>query len=196
MYAIIRTGGKQYKVQAGDVLQVDKLDQDLGAEFQIKDVLMIGGDASHIGLPLVKDALVTCVVTKQAKSRKKIVFKKKRRQGYRRLHTHKQEFTELFIKAIAAPGGKTVKADSDPVVKDVAETRIQRILEKQAARKDRAEAAINANQMSASESGAEPKAKKSKKAVSKKASAKKATKKPAAKKAAKKKVAKKTSKKA
>jgi large subunit ribosomal protein L21 len=195
MYAIIRTGGKQYKVQAGDVLQVDKLDQDLGAEFKITEVLMIGGDASHIGLPLVKDALVTAVVTKQAKSRKKIVFKKKRRQGYRRLHTHKQEFTELFIKAIAAPGGKTVNADSQPNVVDVTAARLQRIADKQQARKDRAEAAINANRANAPQEPVQAKTTK-KKAPAKKAAAKKATtKKPAAKAGAKKKVAKKTTKK-
>ncbi|WP_374076416.1 50S ribosomal protein L21 [Bdellovibrio bacteriovorus] len=96
MYAIIRTGGKQYKVQAGDVLQVDKLEQKLGAEFDINEILMVGGESTHVGQPLVKGAKVTVVVTKQAKTRKEIVFKKKRRQGYRKFATHKQEFTELF----------------------------------------------------------------------------------------------------
>jgi large subunit ribosomal protein L21 len=194
MYAIIRTGGKQYKVQAGDILQVDKLDQDLGAEFKMVEVLMIGGAANHIGLPLVKDAFVTAVVTKQAKSRKKIVFKKKRRQGYRRLHTHKQEFTELFIKAISAPGGKVVNAESQPNVTDVAALRLQRIADKQSARKERAVAAINANRATASEEAPAPKSA-AKKKVAKKAPAKKATKKATAKPAAKKKAAKKTSKK-
>src|SRR5437868_14614107 len=106
MYAIIRTGGKQYKVQAGDVLQVDKLEQDLGKEFNIGEVLMIGGESAVIGQPLVKNASVTVVVTKQARTRKKIVFKKKRRQGYRKFATHKQDFTEIFIKAITTPDGK------------------------------------------------------------------------------------------
>ena len=98
MYAIIRTGGKQYKVQAGDVLQVDKLEHKLGAEFDINEILMVGGESTHVGQPLVKGAKVTVVVTKQAKTRKEIVFKKKRRQGYRKFATHKQEFTELFVK--------------------------------------------------------------------------------------------------
>lgn len=196
MYAIIRTGGKQYKVQAGDILQVDKLDQDLGAEFQLAEVLMIGGAASHIGLPLVKDAFVTAVVTKQARQRKKIVFKKKRRQGYRRLHTHKQEFTELFIKAIAAPGGKVVNAETQPNVLDIKALRLQRIADKQTDRKARAEAAINANRANASHEPVEAKTAK-KKATAKKATAKKTAtkKKPAAKAGAKKKVAKKTTKK-
>ena len=102
MYAIIRTGGKQYKVQAGDVLQVDKLDQDLGKEFNIGEVLMLGGESALIGQPLVKNASVTCVVTKQARTRKKIVFKKKRRQNYRRRNGHRQEQTIVQIKSITA----------------------------------------------------------------------------------------------
>ncbi|MFN9068041.1 MAG: 50S ribosomal protein L21, partial [Bdellovibrionales bacterium] len=64
MYAIIRSGGKQYTVKPGDVLQVEKLDQALGSEFDINEVLMIGGDAVHTGQPLVKNAKVTAVVTK------------------------------------------------------------------------------------------------------------------------------------
>ena len=194
MYAIIRTGGKQYKVQAGDVLQVEKLDQDLGKEFVISEVLMIGGDASHIGLPLVKDASVTVVVTKQARSRKVIVFKKKRRQGYRRLNTHKQDFTELFIMSITAPGGLVAKAEAKPNVLDMAAVRQQRIADKQAARKERAEAAIGGGRAAADTLKAEAK-KVTKKKVAKKATAKKATKSPAKKAGAKKKVAKKTSKK-
>lgn len=194
MYAIIRTGGKQYKVQAGDVLQVDKLEQDLGKEFNINEVLMIGGETAVIGQPLVKNATVTVVVTKQAKTRKKIVFKKKRRHGYRRFATHKQDFTELFVKAITSPDGKTTKADSQPVVKDMAAVRVQRIEEKQAARKARAEAAVGGGD--AGETLKQEAKKVAKKKVAKKATAKKATKKPAKKAGAKKKVAKKTSKKA
>ena len=130
MYAIIKTGGKQYKVQAGDVLQIEKIDQDLGAEFSISEVLMIGGDKAHVGTPLVKDAKVTAVVTKQAKTRKVIVFKKKRRQGYRKFGTHKQNFTEIFIKSITAPGGQVSKSDETPVVKDMAALRTDRIAQK------------------------------------------------------------------
>ena len=84
MYAIIKTGGKQYKVQAGDVLQIEKVEQALGSEFTITEILMVGGDKAHFGAPLVKNASVTVVVTKQAKTRKVLVFKKKRRQGYRK----------------------------------------------------------------------------------------------------------------
>ncbi|MBC7743428.1 MAG: 50S ribosomal protein L21 [Bdellovibrionaceae bacterium] len=127
MYAIIKTGGKQYKVQAGDVLQIDKIDQDLGAEFTLSEVLMIGGDKSHVGTPLVKNAVVTAVVTKQARTRKIIVFKKKRRQGYRKFGTHKQHFTEIFISSITSPDGAKSKTDNKPVVKDMAALRTERI---------------------------------------------------------------------
>jgi large subunit ribosomal protein L21 len=84
MFAIIRTGGKQYKVQAGDLIRVEKLENALGSEFEVVDVLMIGGDASTvIGQPTVKNAKVGVVVTQQSRERKVLVFKKKRRQGYR-----------------------------------------------------------------------------------------------------------------
>lgn len=137
MYAIIRTGGKQYKVQAGDVVQVDKLEQALGAEFDINEILMVGGESTHVGQPLVKGAKVTVVVTKQAKTRKQIVFKKKRRQGYRKFATHKQEFTELFVKAITSPDGKVVKSDESAKVVDVAAVRAEKAQGRVAARKER-----------------------------------------------------------
>ncbi|QDK47234.1 50S ribosomal protein L21 [Bdellovibrio sp. ZAP7] len=186
MYAIIRTGGKQYKVQAGDVVQVDKLEQKLGAEFDINEILMVGGESTHVGQPLVKGAKVTVVVTKQAKTRKEIVFKKKRRQGYRKFATHKQEFTELFVKAISLDG-KTTKTDATPNVVDVAAKRTEAAEARVAARKDRA---ANKNK------GEEVVKKAAKKTVAKKKVAKKAVKKTAKKATAKKKTAKKTSKKA
>ena len=136
-FAIIKTGGKQYKVQAGDVLQVEKLEHDLGSEFNISEILMIGGDKAHVGTPLVKNAKVTAVVTKQAKTKKVIVFKKKRRQGYRKFGTHKQFFTELFIKSITSPDGQVSKTDETPVVKDMAALRIERIENKIADHKAR-----------------------------------------------------------
>ncbi|WP_374031586.1 50S ribosomal protein L21 [Bdellovibrio bacteriovorus] len=188
MYAIIRTGGKQYKVQAGDVVQVDKLEQALGAEFEINEVLMVGGESTAVGQPLVKGAKVTVVVTKQAKTRKEIVFKKKRRQGYRKFATHKQEFTELFVKAISFDG-KTAKSDEAATVVDVKAVRAEKAQARVAARKERA----------ANKGTAEVVKKAAKKAVAKKKVAKKAVKKTvkkATKTGAKKKAAKKTSKKA
>lgn len=196
MYAIIRTGGKQYKVQAGDVLQVEKLDQKLGAEFSITDVLMVGGDTPVLGQPLVKGASVAVVVTKQAKSRKVLIFKKKRRQGYRRLKAHRQEFTELFVKSVTGADGKVTKAETTPNVVDVAAKRVERILTKQAARTERIESQIGQGRANKAKAMSEAVvAKKTAKKAAAKKTAKKATKKPTAKKTAKKKVVKKASKK-
>lgn len=105
MYAIIKSGGKQYRVEAGDKLRVEKLPQSIGDQITIKDVLMVGGDKTYIGEPLVKDASVAAIVTQQAKGPKVIIFKKKRRQGYRRFNGHRQSFTELFISKIVSPDG-------------------------------------------------------------------------------------------
>jgi len=117
MYAVIRAGGKQYKVQAGDVLRLEKIEAELGSELQFTDVLMVGGDKTIIGSPIVKDAKVTVVVTRQTKSPKVIVFKKKRRQGYRKLQGHRQFYTEVFVKAITAEG-QSSKAEQNAVVYD------------------------------------------------------------------------------
>ena len=175
MYAIIRTGGKQYTVKPGDVIRVEKLEQALGTEFTMSDVLMIGGDTPIVGAPIVKNASVTVVVTKQTKDKKVIVFKKKRRQGYRRFKTHRQPFTELFVKAISLDG-QTSKAEGSANVVDVDQRRKNRIA---------------ARSVEAAEMTDKPTVKKAVKAAPK-AKAKTKTKKPAAKKtAAKKKTAKK-----
>ncbi len=123
MYAIIRTGGKQYTVRPGDTLRVEKLPRELGSEFDIDEVLLVGGDEIHVGQPVVKNAKVTMVVTQQGRAPKVIVFKKKRRQGYRRLHGHRQYYTELFVKAIKGPTGEVSEADGKAVVLDPAKKR-------------------------------------------------------------------------
>lgn len=192
MYAVIKTGGKQYTVKAGDVVQVEKLDQNLGSEFVINEVLVVGGDTTVIGQPLVKGAKVTVIVTKQARDRKVIVFKKKRRHSFRKFKNHKQSFTELFVKSITSPDGQTFTTESQPVVTDMAALRTQRIQDKVAARRERVEAAVGSSKAVSKE---ETKALASKKKASKKV-AKKAAKKVSSKKATGKKVAKKTSKKA
>src|SRR4051812_12446859 len=97
MYAVVRTGGKQYKVKAGELVKVERMDMDLGSEFDLPEVLMVGGDQTYVGDPVVGNARVTAVVTQHAKADKVIVFKKKRRQGYRRTLGHRQLFTEIFI---------------------------------------------------------------------------------------------------
>lgn len=184
MYAIIQSGGKQYRVQPGDVIRVEKLENALGSEFNLTEVLLVGGDASAVGAPLVQNATVTVVVTKQTKDRKVIIFKKKRRQGYRKFATHRQPFTELFVKSISLDG-KIANAEGEANVVDVTQKRQDRI----AARTETKKAALE-NREARTEKKAAPAVKKkvAKKAAPKKAAAKKktGTKKPAAKKAAKK----------
>jgi large subunit ribosomal protein L21 len=157
----------------------------------LTEVLAVGGDHPLIGTPLVSGAKVLVTITKQARTRKKLVFKKKRRHSYRKFQTHKQDFTEIFVKSITAPGGKILKADSEPSVKDMAAERLQRISDKQAARKARVEARIGQDEQTS-----QPERKKAVKKVVKKAAAKKkvATKKKSS--SAKKKATKKVSKKA
>lgn len=186
MYAIIRTGGKQYTVKPGDVLQVEKLDKELGSEFTISEVLLVGGDSVHTGKPLVQNASVTVVVTKQAKTRKILVFKKKRRHSYRKFATHRQLFTELFVKSISSPDGTVGKTDSTPNVIDVDQVRT----EKAQARMDDRTARVQAKEPVV-EKAAPKKAPAKKKAAPKKAAPKKAK---ATKTAAKKKTAKKSNK--
>ncbi len=191
MYAIIKTGGKQYKVQAGDVLQVEKLENALGSEMAIEEILMVGGDKTHVGTPTVKNAKVTAVVTKQARTMKVIVFKKKRRQGYRKFGTHKQNFTEIFISSITSPDGQTVKADTKPEVKDIAAIRQARFEQKTADSRARAEAMIGQGSKESEsakiikKAAASIKKMPAKKAAAKKTAAKKAPSKRSAKKATK-----------
>jgi large subunit ribosomal protein L21 len=115
MYAIIKTGGKQYTVKPGDVVRVEKLEAELGSELNMKDVLMVGGDKTFVGENL-GNAVVTVVVTNQQRGPKVIIFKKKRRQGYRRTGGHRQPFTEIFVKSITSPEGQIEKAENKPHV--------------------------------------------------------------------------------
>jgi large subunit ribosomal protein L21 len=117
MYAVIQSGSRQYRVEAGQRLQVEKLDRKLGESFDIENVVFVGGDKPAAGAPFVKGAKVSVVVVQQAKGPKVLIFKKKRRHGYRRLKGHRQLFTELFVAAISA-NGQTVKADTNPVIVD------------------------------------------------------------------------------
>lgn len=182
MYAIIRTGGKQYRVQAGDRIRVEKLEGTLGSELVLTDILLVGGDSTHIGSPVVKNAKVTAVVTRQEKGQKVIVFKKKRRKGYRRFAGHRQLYTELFIKAITSPDGATSKSDETAPVVNLTEKREKRAAERAEARDV---AMIDAHlEHDVEAAGATP----TKKATAKKKVAKKAA-------TGKKKVAKKTAKK-
>lgn len=101
MFAVIRTGGKQYKVQKDDVVKVEKLDGEAGSKVDLDEVLFVGGDkAAKVGNPLVKGAKVVAEIIAQDRAPKITVFKKKRRQNYRRKKGHRQHITVLRIKDI------------------------------------------------------------------------------------------------
>jgi large subunit ribosomal protein L21 len=103
MFAVIRTGGKQYKVAQHDVIAVEKLDGEPGAIIELREVLMVGdGAAVSTGAPLVAGASVSATLVEQRRADKIIVFKKKRRQNYRRKNGHRQYQTVLRIDEIRA----------------------------------------------------------------------------------------------
>ncbi len=102
MYAVFKTGGKQYKVAEGEFLKVEKLDTSLGETIVFDDVLMIGGDTVKVGTPLVAGASVTAKVAIQGRDKKVLVFKAKRRKNSRKLIGHRQYHTVLKIEKINA----------------------------------------------------------------------------------------------
>jgi large subunit ribosomal protein L21 len=113
MYAVIKTGGKQYRVQPGDVLVVEKLAGEPGADVAFGEVLMLGdGDAITVGAPLVDGASVSATLIETRKGEKVKIFKKIRRQGYRRTRGHRQTETVLRVTAIDG-AGKTAKWDGE-----------------------------------------------------------------------------------
>lgn len=100
MYAIIATGGKQYKVAEGDVVRVEKLEAAEGEKVVFDQVLMIGGEEAVIGNPTVSGAKVNATVTAIGKGEKVIVYKYKRKSGYHKKNGHRQFFTEVKIDGI------------------------------------------------------------------------------------------------
>jgi large subunit ribosomal protein L21 len=102
MFAVIRTGGKQYKVAKDDVLSVEKLDGDVGAKLTFGEVLMLGGDSPKSGAPLVKGASVTGEIVEHGRGEKVVAFKKKRRKNTHRKRGHRQHFTKVKITEIHA----------------------------------------------------------------------------------------------
>ena len=118
MYAVVKTGGKQYRVAKDDVLTVEKLNGEAGAVVELKEVLaMDDGKGLKIGTPMVDGARVAATVLEQKKSDKVVIFKKKRRKNYRRTKGHRQQVTVIRISDILAKGQKAAaaKAASDAV---------------------------------------------------------------------------------
>ncbi len=100
MYAVIRTGGKQFKVSKGDIIDVELLAGEVGSSIDLDQVLMIGGDSVKVGTPVVEGAVVKGTVLEQAKGPKIHVFKKKRRKGFSRKIGHRQKYLRLRIDEI------------------------------------------------------------------------------------------------
>ncbi|GAA5084223.1 MAG: 50S ribosomal protein L21 [Alcaligenaceae bacterium] len=103
MYAVIKTGGKQYRVCVGQKLKVEQIPADIGQEITLDQVLSVGeGDALKLGAPFVDGAKVTATVLAQGRHDKIKVFKMRRRKGYRRTQGHRQNYTEIRIDAVNA----------------------------------------------------------------------------------------------
>jgi large subunit ribosomal protein L21 len=102
MFAVIRTGGKQYKVAQNDVLMIEKVAGDVGSTLTIGEVLMLGGDTPTHGAPLVSGASVACEILAQGKGEKVIAFKKRRRKNTHRKRGHRQPFTQVKVTGISA----------------------------------------------------------------------------------------------
>src|SRR5215469_9245538 len=112
MYAVIKTGGKQYRVSPGDVLVVEKLAGEPGAKVDFDQVMMLGdGEAVTVGAPLVEGAVVNATLIETRKGEKVRIFKKIRRQGYRRTKGHRQLESVLRVTSVAAGKGKEDKWD-------------------------------------------------------------------------------------
>ena len=190
MYAVIKTGGKQYRVQAGDVLIVEKLAGEPGAELTFDNVLMLGDMAGDVtvGAPLIEGAVVTGALLETRKGEKVKIFKKIRRQGYRRTRGHRQ--TESVVRVLSVAGlGKTDKWDGTLDLTPAAERQMRaRNLARGAAAAEEKAAAKLARQApkAAAAPAKAPKAAKVDAAPAAEAAAPKAAKKPAAPKAAKK----------
>jgi len=98
MYAVVKTGGQQFRVAKGDKLAVQKLDAEAGKSVTLEDVLMINdGKTAKVGTPLVSGAKVTAKILEQTRGEKIVIFKKKRRQNYRRTRGHRQQLTVIEI---------------------------------------------------------------------------------------------------
>ena len=106
MFAVIKTGGKQYRVAAEDVLRVDRVEAELGAVVEFGEVLVVGGDSTVLGTPVVAGATVAAQVLDHVRGPKVIAFKKRRRKNSRRKRGHRQEFSLVRITEILTEGKK------------------------------------------------------------------------------------------
>ena len=121
MYAVVKTGGKQYKVAKGDVIKDERLDGDAGDVIQLDEILMIGdGSKVTVGEPMISGAAIAAEILEQGRAKKVIVFKKRRRQNYRRKKGHKQHLSVLRVTDIMASGAKKGAAPKKAAAKPAA----------------------------------------------------------------------------
>ena len=173
MYALVRTGGKQYRVAKDDTILVERIAADEGAEVILDDVVMLGdGDKVTIGTPRVEGAAVSATVVSQTRGPKIIIFRRKRRKNHRRTQGHRQDLTLLKINAIAEDG-KSLKPKAAPAKKAAAK---EEAAPKAAAKKAAAKKAAPKAEAKAAPEKAAAKKTAAKKATAKKAAAKKAVK--------------------
>jgi large subunit ribosomal protein L21 len=164
MFAVIRTGGKQYRVAPNDIIEVEKIAGRPGDIVELAEVLLLGGDGGpKTGSPTISGALVAAEVIEQKRSDKIVVFKKKRRSTYRRTRGHRQELTALRITEILTDGKKPSKAAPRPEAKKA---------EKAAAPKAKTETKPAAKKAEAKPAAKKPAAKAEKKTPAKKPAAK------------------------
>ncbi|NOX42110.1 MAG: 50S ribosomal protein L21 [Alphaproteobacteria bacterium] len=190
MFAVLKTGGKQYKVASGDVLKVEKLAGEAGDKIQFNEILMLGGDKVTVGAPLVADAAVQAEILDQAKGPKLIHYVKRRRKhSSQRKKGHRQQLTILRVTEILAKGatksGVTAAIGAGSVV-TVADAPVAKKAPAKKAAPKKAEAAVaeKAPAKKAAAKTAEKKPAAAKTAAKKPTAKKSAAKKPAAKKAA------------
>jgi len=177
MYAVFRSGGKQYRAAKGDVLRLEKIEADEGATVKFEEVLLVGeGSDVKVGSPLLSGGSVSGKVVRQGKSRKVPVVKFKRRQNYLRQGSHRQFFTEVEITAIAGASAKKAapKAEAAAAEKPAEKKAAAKPAEKKAAAKKPAAKKVAAKKAAATKPAAEKPA--AKKVAKKKAAKKKADK--------------------
>ena len=141
MFAVIRTGGKQYRVAPNDIIKIERVAGDPGDIIELGEVLLLGGDSPKTGSPLIAGALVAAEVMEQTRGDKIVVFKKKRRSTYRRKNGHRQELTALRITEILTGGKKPSKAPPKPEAKRAEKAPKAKTESKQAAKKAEAKPA-------------------------------------------------------
>jgi len=152
MYAVIKTGGKQYRVKAGDLLVVEKLAGEPGAQVAFDEVLMLGeGEAVTVGAPLVTGAVVNATLIETRKGEKVKIFKKTRRQGYRRTRGHRQFESVLRVTAIGDGDARTETWDGvvDMTTKAELDARARNLKLPQFAGKPVAEAPVEETEVAA-----------------------------------------------